>query len=171
MIKNVDNEQLDELIAVGNAMIDEGRGDEAITYFRELATRYPEEPRAQFAYASALDAAGHEAEAVPAYEQAMALGLSGSYLARAYLQLGSSLRNIGRYDEAVRLLTEGCAQFPDHEPLHVWLAFALTDAGQPQTAVVELLRLVVERMDSPEMRYYIPAMRRYTDELEQRQRG
>jgi tetratricopeptide (TPR) repeat protein len=46
------------------------------------------------------DSAGREDEAIPLYEQALAAGLSGELRARCLLQLGSSLRNVGRVDEA-----------------------------------------------------------------------
>jgi len=46
---------------------------------------------AAFEYASALDAAGREAEAIGVYRRALACGLPGELDYRAQVQLGSSL--------------------------------------------------------------------------------
>lgn len=58
------------------------------------------------------DSAGREDQAIPLYEQALAAGLSGELRARCLLQLGSSLRNVGRVDEAVTLLDAARREFP-----------------------------------------------------------
>lgn len=48
-----------------------------VTYFRDLLAHHPRDRHALLAYASALDFAGREADAAPAYEQAFAAGLDG----------------------------------------------------------------------------------------------
>jgi hypothetical protein len=48
------------------------------------------------------DFAGREAEAAPVYEQAFSAGLDGDDLRRGLIQYGSTLRNLGRFDEALR---------------------------------------------------------------------
>ena len=39
--------------------------------------------------------------------------------------LGSSLRNVNRFDESVSVLEDACRRFPDHQALPVFLAFSL----------------------------------------------
>ena len=79
--------------------------------------------------AFAYDREGFEAEAIPHYEQAIAAGLDDEHLAKAMLGLGSSLRNVDRVEESVRVLQDAVARFPDHHALPVFLAFSLWSAG------------------------------------------
>ena len=73
----------------------------------------PDDPRLMFEWASALDAAGHEAEAVPAYRAALRDGLREPHRHRAMLQLGSSLTVLGRVEEALEVLSQVREQRPD----------------------------------------------------------
>ena len=107
---------LDAQIETGRQLERDGQEQEAIEYFRALVERYPDNPRVRFEYAGAHDFAGQEAEAIPVYREAMRLGLSDDDLPRAYVQLGSSLRNVGQHQEAVDLLTEGLSRFPAYTP-------------------------------------------------------
>ena len=143
----------------------EDRWDEALDVARALVARYPDEPRAHFEYAGALDFQGREAEAVAPYRRAQELGLSGADVPRLYVQLGSTLRNIGEYEEAVRFLEEGRRRFPDHAGIRAFLALALVSAGRCQEAVVVLLDLVVAGSGAINLDGYERALRAYTDEL------
>ncbi len=151
-------------VTAGLQLEREERDAEAIEHFRQLLADYPDEARAHFEYAGAFDSAGQEAEAVPHYRRAMALGLDDDHLARATLQLGSSLRNIGDYAGAVMLLTEGCQRFPDRASLRVFLAFAQESAGESQAAITNLLNLAIDHIHTPDMQRYQRALRYYTDE-------
>lgn len=65
-------------------------------------------PLAPFEQACAWDSTGHSDRAEPLYREALALGLSeqsGYKGRRAKIQLSSSLRNLGRAEEGVKLLT------------------------------------------------------------------
>ena len=64
-----------------------------------------EDPRLMFEWASALDAGGHEAQAVAAYETALRGGLREPHRHQALIQLGSSLRVVGRPADAVSVLS------------------------------------------------------------------
>jgi tetratricopeptide (TPR) repeat protein len=92
--------------------------------------------------ASEYDRQGLEAEAIPHYEQAIAAGLPDEQLAEAMLGLGSSLRNVSRNDEAVRMLEDAVRRFPDHQALPIFLAFSLWTAGR----CGEALALLAERL-------------------------
>ncbi|HEY2938015.1 MAG TPA: tetratricopeptide repeat protein [Gaiellaceae bacterium] len=63
-----------------------------------------------FEEAGRHDTGGRPAEAIRLYEQALAAGLGEDERPRALLQLGSSLRNVGRIDEAVAMLQEALAE-------------------------------------------------------------
>ena len=67
--------------------------------------RPADDPFAQFERACARDTAGIENEAEPLYRAALASGALDPYRrARASIQLGSTLKHLGRLDESERLL-------------------------------------------------------------------
>lgn len=105
------------------------------------------------------DSAGREDQAIPLYEQALAAGLSGELRARCLLQLGSSLRNVGRVDEAVTLLDAARREFPDFRPLRAFLALALHSAGRDREALRELLETIADEGE------YARSLRAYAAEL------
>lgn len=152
------------LAAPGFELEREGKDAEAIEFFRKLLEQFPNDPRAYFEYGGAFDSAGQEAEAVPLYRKAMEMGLSGEYLPQVYVQLGSSLRNVKAYDEAVTTLEEGCKRFPDHAALRVFLAYALESVGRNREALTVLHELAIQHIQTPDMLDYKRAIRYYTDE-------
>jgi Flp pilus assembly protein TadD len=167
MTKMTDPADLDAAIAAGEALSLAGREDDAIAHFRDLVERHPVEPRAHFALAGAYDYAGREAEAIAPYRRAMALGLSGDDVARWYVQFGSTLRNVGAHAEAVAVLTEGRARFPDDAAIRAFLALAHHSAGDGTAALVALVDLLSRegaagRID---LRGYGRALAAYTEAL------
>ena len=92
--------------------------------------------------AFAYDRDGCEAEAIPHYERAIAAGLPDELLAKAMLGLGSSLRNVERTDESVRVLEDAVRRFPDHDALPIFLGFSLWTAGRR----AEAFALLAERL-------------------------
>jgi tetratricopeptide (TPR) repeat protein len=91
--------------------------------------------------------------------KALAAGLSGELRARCLLQLGSSLRNVGRVDEAVRLLQAARREFPDFRPLRAFLALALQPAQRDREALRELLETIADEGE------YARALRAYASDL------
>jgi tetratricopeptide (TPR) repeat protein len=126
-----------------------------------------EENRARelFARAGELDAAGREAEAAPLYEQAFAAGLTGDDLRRGLVQYGSTLRNLGRCDEAVSVLRRADSEFPGSASVQVFLALALTSAGQAPEAVRTLITLALDQISGEDLQYYQRALREYAAAL------
>ena len=161
-----DQADLEREIAAGWDLFRAGREDEAIERFRRLAERHPGEPRAHFEFGGSLDSAGRESEAIPQYRRAIELGLAGDDAPRVLLQLGSSLRNVGEYDEAVRVLSEGHERFPGYAPMRFFLALALHDAGCHREALAGALRLALCGPYPEEMKEYDRAMREYVDALD-----
>jgi tetratricopeptide (TPR) repeat protein len=151
-------------VNIGNELERAGKDDEAIEHFRLLLADYPDDPHAHFEYGGAFDSAGHESEAIPHYRRAIELGLTGEYLPRVYVQLGSSLRNIGAHDEASAALDEGCQQFPEFHALKVFKALAQESAGRPQEALTTLFELVIAGIHTADMQRYARAIRYYVDE-------
>lgn len=89
-----------------------------------------------FERASAFDSTGHSDRAVPLYQQALDLGLSGERRRRAAIQLASSLRNLGRAQESVALLTTELDAGSDEldDAVRAFLTLALVDTGREREA-------------------------------------
>jgi tetratricopeptide (TPR) repeat protein len=136
-----------------------------VGYFRDLAQQHPGDAQALFAWAGALDFADREAEAAPVYEQAFSAGLAGDDLRRGLIQYGSTLRNLGRFDEAVAALRQADAQFPGHDSVTAFLALALTSAGRCEEAVARLIVLALDRIGGEDLDHYEWALRNYAAEL------
>ena len=109
--------------------------------FREridsLAAERPEgDAAALFERACANDSTGRPGVAEPLYREALAAGLTGIRRRRAVIQMASSLRNLGRADESVALLTAERDAGSDEldDAVVAFLALALCDIGREREA-------------------------------------
>jgi hypothetical protein len=103
-----------------------------------LAGELPEgDGTALFERAAAWDSTGHSDRAVPLYRAALDAGVPGERRRRSVIQMASSLRNLGRSQESVALLTAERDAAGDHldDAVTVVLALALTDVGRAREAV------------------------------------
>jgi cyanophycin synthetase len=157
---------IEAAIARGEAMEREDP-DGAIAWFAELADRYPDDGRVLFAYAGAFDYAGRETEAVAPYRRARDLGLPGELLPRWYVQLGSTLRNVGEHQQAVELLEEAQRAYPEDVATACFLALARQSAGDPARALRTLLEAVLAEAQQGriDLRGYERALAWYADDL------
>lgn len=115
----------------------------AVAAMRELAAeRGPDDPDAQFELGGIYDSTGYEAEANAHYAAARELGLAGARLAQLNIQQGSTLRNLGRVDEAIAMLEATTPDPSIGDARAVFLALALRDAGRHD----EALRLCIEAL-------------------------
>lgn len=138
----VDATEWEQRVADAWASIDERPEDEFLAMIESLAAELPDDSAiAAFERACSLDSTGHSDLAVPLYRRALDLGLTGEPTGerrrRAVIQLASSLRNVGRADESVRLLTAEMVAGSDHldDAVRATLALALTDVGREREAV------------------------------------
>ncbi|MFE5947024.1 tetratricopeptide repeat protein [Streptomyces sp. NPDC056480] len=109
-----------------------------------LAAERPEDDTAAlFERGAAHDSTGEPEEAVRLYRQALDQGLTGLRRRRAVIQLASSLRNLGRPDRSVELLTAEraipAAELDADETalsgaVDAFLALALADTGRDREA-------------------------------------
>ena len=119
--------------------------------------------RQRYDEACAFDRAGREAEAIPCYEEALELGLPDGLRRQALLGLGSSYRNVLRHADAIALLGDAVAEYPDDDALQVFLALALWSGGQEREAMQALARVTLESAD---LRGYGRAAQHYFDHLD-----
>ncbi|GGT85561.1 hypothetical protein GCM10010177_51080 [Actinomadura citrea] len=90
----------------------------------------------EYELASAHDSIGNEAEAADHYRRAFAAGLPEARRRQATIQYASTLRNLGRAEESVALLTAEREAGSDEldDAVTAFLALALTDVGREREA-------------------------------------
>lgn len=160
-------DRIDAEIERGEALERAGKPDDAMAYFEGLAARHPEHPGVVFALAGAYDFAGREQDAVAPYRRARELGLPETLLPRWYVQFGSTLRNVGEFAEAVAVLGEGRARYPDDTAIACFLALAHHSAGDSARGLRTALEAVVAAAAAGriDIRHYGRALRWYALDL------
>lgn len=138
----------------GRAKQDQAILGKARTLLLELVAAYPEDAEINFQTAVAHDNSGLGREAVPYYERALELGLSGPDLERALLGLGSTYRYLGRYQEAESTLRRGVREFPHNRALQVFLAIALHNTKQDKEAIELLVTNLMETTSDEKLQYF-----------------
>ncbi|WP_214815226.1 tetratricopeptide repeat protein [Exiguobacterium sp. s131] len=121
---------------------EEGQLEQAKQLFLSLLRKDEKNPRLHAYCAWCYDSLGEERQAVPHYERAIRLGLTGEELAESYLGLGSTYRALGRYTEAEQLFEEAIEQFPNHGALKVFQAMTHYNVGRHEEATGTLLELL-----------------------------
>ncbi len=111
------------------------------------------------------DSAGRADEAIPHYERALERGLPRELEPRCRLQLASSLRNVGRIDDALAAFDDAIARFPDDAALRLFRAFALADLGREREALADVIDLARTRIDAPEIARYARSLENYNHDL------
>jgi tetratricopeptide (TPR) repeat protein len=118
--------------------------------------------------AFALDREGREREALASYRQALAGdGLSNDERRRGLLGLGSTLRALGEYAEAVDVLSAARAAFPDDRAFEPFLALALYNVGRHAEAVELLVTCLAETTSDDEIAGYRRALLFYAPRLDE----
>jgi hypothetical protein len=127
----------EQRIAALWAGIDEHAPEDFRARIEALAGERPDgDAAALFERACANDSTGRPDAAEPLYREALAAGLTGIRRRRAVIQLASTLRNLGRADESVALLTAEREAGSDEldDAVVAFLALALTDVGRDREA-------------------------------------
>lgn len=102
---------------------------------------------ALFELAGVHDALGQEHEAIPLYRRAIEAGLDGERATRVFIQLASTLRNVGASAEAVSMLEAMPATAADEAPRLAFLALALYDEGRYGDALRTALLALIPTLD------------------------
>jgi len=114
------------LQATGQALVAEGRAEEAVEPLQRLVAIQPDNAEARSLLGAALLILRRTDDAVEALRQAVALDPTPSRLAN----VGLALSMAGRGDEAIATLMEGVRDHPDHAGLWNNLGIALASAGR-----------------------------------------
>jgi tetratricopeptide (TPR) repeat protein len=157
----------DQLLTEAVHLREQGKAEQARDVLLRLTGRYPDDAEVAYQSAWVHDVLGLEAEAVPFYQRALAgVGLAAGDRRGAFLGLGSTLRALGRYDEAVATLRRGLDETPDDAALRTFLAMALYNTGACREAVATLLVLLAASSADTEVRRYRRAIEFYAADLD-----
>jgi predicted Zn-dependent protease len=117
------------------------------------------------ASAYAHDREGDERAAIKFYDAAYKLGVPADKRRRFLVGYGSTLRNVGRADEAVAILAQAIADDPGYPAYVAFLALALADAGHPKTALATMLGCALDAARVDAFDGYERALTEYHREL------
>ncbi|GIE80567.1 hypothetical protein Aph02nite_65170 [Actinoplanes philippinensis] len=159
-------EPYDGRLARAVALRTGGRADEARELLLALRAEFPDDAVVAYQTAWTHDVLDREAEAVAHYRAAIAGDLPEADLRDALLGLGSTLRALGRDDEAAEVFAHGVARFPEYRPLRVFRAMLRYNTGDAREAVADLLRLLADTTEDPDVRQYRRAISAYADDLD-----
>ncbi|HEY2642743.1 MAG TPA: tetratricopeptide repeat protein [Galbitalea sp.] len=111
-----------------------------------VAERSVDDAEAAYEAGSVRDSIGLEAEAVPYYERALELGLGEPHLSELYIQFASTLRNLGRYDEALTVLDRLPADTELADAAAATRALILVSAGRPVEGAAVAITALTQHM-------------------------
>ncbi|MCR8645209.1 tetratricopeptide repeat protein [Paenibacillus sp. N1-5-1-14] len=144
----------------------ENKLEESNTLLLELVAKSPQDAYLNYQCAWSFDVLGLESQAVPYYEAAIALGLSGSDLEGAYLGLGSTYRTIADYNNSKRIFEQGMEQFPNNKVLPVFYAMTLYNLQEHDRAMEVLLLKLIETTSDEGILGYSKAIQFYSNQLD-----
>jgi predicted Zn-dependent protease len=142
-----------------------GRHAEHVDAARAFVALHPSDVLAQIEAAYGNDRAGDEHTAIRHYEEAYRLGVPADLRRRFLVGFGSTLRNVGRAEDAITVLAAAVEQDPTYPPFTAFLALALADAGHPKTALATLLGCALDAARPDAFDGYERALAEYHAEL------
>jgi len=141
--------------------------EEARELLLELHSEFPSDARVNFQCAWIHDLLGLEREAIPFYEKAVQVGLSGEDLQGALLGMGSTYRCIGEYQKARETFEHALESFPQRYEFKVFLAMVYYNLGEHAKAMELLLNSLAETSKDEGVRSYQRAIQFYADKLDE----
>lgn len=147
--------------------LEHGDYKKAQTLLLALVKEKPDEADLQYYLASTYDGLGQETAAIPHYQQAIELGLTGIHYEKALVQLGSSLRCVGKYKEAQEIFQKGLQEFPENAALSVFLAITEYNLGQNRQSIQRLLRVLMNEPTNEWIHTYKKALTFYSEHLDE----
>jgi tetratricopeptide (TPR) repeat protein len=123
----------DEVIAL------RGQPEAQLAAAKAYVAERPGDAGAQIEAAYAFDRNGFERDAIRYYDAAYRIGVPADERRHFLVGYGSTLRNVGRADDAVGILAQAVADDPHYPPFAAFLALALLSAGHARAAMAALL--------------------------------
>lgn len=136
-----------------------GQAQSVLPRLRDLDRRHPNVAEINYQLAWTCDVLDRQAEALPYYEKAVALGLPKNELAGALLGLGSTLRHLGQLERSLSVLQSARLQFPENREFDAFLALTLRASGRHDEALRLALETLCETSEDVGIRAYQRAIR------------
>jgi tetratricopeptide (TPR) repeat protein len=131
-----------------------------------LVKECPDDAIINYQCAWSFDVLGEESKAVPYYEKAIELGLTGSDLEGALLGLGSTFRTLGQYEKSQQTFQKGIALFPNNRAFQVFYSMTLYNLKEHDKAMEFLLKCLLDTTTDPSILKYKRAIDFYSDKLD-----
>lgn len=147
------------------ALREAGKHEEHLVAAKQLVAERPSDPLAQIEAAYGHDRNNLEREAIRHYDEAYRLGVPDAMKRRFLVGYGSTLRNVGRIDDAVAILGQAVADDPGYHAYGAFLALALLSAGHPKAALAAMLGVTLEVAKPGSFDGYERALGEYHKEL------
>ena len=144
-----------------------GKHKESNELLIRLVDQYPDDAFINYQCAWSFDVLGLESKAVPYYEKAIQLGLSGKDLEGAIIGLGSTYRTLGEYEKSRDVFQKGIDLYPNNEAIKVFYAMTLYNLQEHGRAMELLLNSLISTTKNEEILDYQKAIGFYSDILDQ----
>jgi tetratricopeptide (TPR) repeat protein len=131
----------------------------------KLVEKFPGDAFINYQCAWSFDLLGDESAAVPFYENAINLGLSGKDLEGALVGLGSTYRTLGEYEKSKQVLLKGMDLFPNNKAIQVFYSLTLYNLKDHDYAMELLLTCLIDTSSDKEILNYKKALNFYSDKL------
>jgi tetratricopeptide (TPR) repeat protein len=142
-----------------------GQLKEILPRLEQLDARHPNVAEIAYQLAWTCDVLGREADALPYYEKAVALGLPDNELAGALLGLGSTLRHLGQFERSASVLRSAQLQFPENREFDAFLALTLYADGKAGEALRLAIDTLCDTSEDQGIRAYQRALRHAASKL------
>jgi tetratricopeptide (TPR) repeat protein len=146
----------------------EGSFENAMAILNAVLISDPNNSLVHLQIAWTHDTLGKENDAIPAYVQAITLGLQGQDLIDAYLGLGSSYRTVGEYTKSKDIFDKAISIFPDFKPFKIFLSLTLYNLNEHSKAMEILIKELVATTADASIQSYQKALFFYSDKLDQK---
>ncbi len=147
------------------ALREAGKHEEHLAAARSLVQQQPSNVLVQIEAAYAHDRNNLEHQAIRHYDEAYQLGVPAELRRNFLVGYGSTLRNVGRIDDAVAILGQAVADDPDYPAFAAFLALALLSAGHPRAALAAMLGVALDVAKPGSFDRYDRALAEYHKEL------
>ncbi|MBD1383089.1 tetratricopeptide repeat protein [Metabacillus arenae] len=144
----------------------EGKQKESNEILLKLVKELPDDPFINYQCAWSFDVLGEESKAVPFYENAIRLGLSGKELEGALLGLGSTYRTLGDYEKSKNVFLKGMDLFPNNKAILVFYSMTLYNLKEHNSSMELLLKCLIDTTSDKEILSYKKAINFYSDKLD-----
>lgn len=133
----------------------------------KIVEEYPDNAYVNYQCAWSFDVLGEESKAVPFYERAIKIGLSGQDLEGAILGLGSTYRTLGEYEKSKSTFLNGIELFPNNRAIQVFYSMTLYNLNDHRKAMEILLKCLLDTTTDSEILSYKKAINFYADKLDE----